>query len=441
MYLPGALDWRVLVLSIVACLVATVLLGMVPAIHSRKLDLTSALKAESGGVVGGRRRALAQSSLVLVQVALSFVLLIGSGLLLKSLRAVQNTSPGFSTNDVTTTWIATKSAGYDKQRTFTFEDDLVDRLRAVPGVQSAAFSRMTPFTYGVYSSASIAVDGYVPEPQEQPVVEYNEVSPSYLTTMGIPLVSGREFTRADNETAMPVVIVNETMAAQFWNGQDPVGRRIRVKGQWLQVVGVARLSKYRTLIETPKPFFYVPMRQSLVGADLFVRSSLPLSTLASALMREVHAIDPNLASGEMITMQEEINRSTAVQHIAVNMLGAFGALALLLAGVGLYGVMSYAVSQSTREFGLRMALGARGSDLLRLVISQGLLLTMAGVVVGGLAALGLSRLLGYLLYQVSPRDPLTFVIAVMVMAIASVAACFLPAWRATRTDPVRALRG
>jgi predicted permease len=438
--LPGALDWRVLVLSIVACLVSTVLLGLVPAIHSRKLDLTSALKAESGGVVGGRRRALAQSSLVLVQVALSFVLLIGSGLLLKSLRAVQNTSPGFST-DVITTWFATKSAGYDKQRTFSFEDDLVDRLRAVPGVQSAAFSRMTPFTYGVYSSAPIAVDGYVPSSQEQPVIEYNEVSPGYLTTMGIPLVSGREFTRADNETALPVAIVNDTMAAQFWPGQDPVGRRIQVKGQWLQVVGVARVSKYRTLIETPKPFFYVPMRQSLVGGDLFVRTSLPPSTLASALMREVHAIDPSLASGEMITMQEEINRSTAVQRIAVRMLGAFGALALLLAGVGLYGVMSYAVSQSTREFGLRMALGARGSDLLRLVISQGLLLTMVGVLVGGIAALGLSRLLGYLLYRVSPRDPLTFGTAVIVMAVASVAACFLPAWRATRTDPVRALKG
>jgi macrolide transport system ATP-binding/permease protein len=440
MYLPGAMDWRVLVLSIVACLVSTVLLGLVPAIHSSKLDLTSALKAESGGVVGGRRRALAQSSLVLMQVALSFVLLIGSGLLLKSLRAVQNTSPGFSTNDVITTWFATKSAGYDKQRTFTFEDDLVDRLRAVPGVQSAAFSRMTPFTYGVYSSGSTAVDGYVPPPQEQPVIEYNEVSPGYLTTMGIPLVSGREFTRADNETALPVAVVNDTMAAQFWPGQDPVGRRIQVKGKWLQVVGIAKLSKYRTLIETPKPFFYVPLRQSLVGGDLFVRTSLPRSTLATALMREVHAIDPNLASGEMITMQEEINRSTAVQRIAVRMLGAFGALALLLAGVGLYGVMSYAVSQSTREFGLRMALGARGSDLLRLVISQGLLLTMVGVVVGGIAALGLSRLLGYLLYRVSPRDPLTFVTAVIVMAVASVAACFLPAWRATRTDPVRALR-
>ena len=440
MYLPGAVDWRVLVLSAAACLIATVLLGLVPAINSRRLDLTSALKAESGGVVGGRRRALAQSSLVLVQVALSFILLIGSGLLLKSLRAVENTSPGFSTRDVINTWIDTKSAGYDKQRTFTFEEDLLDRLQAVPGVQSAAFSRMTPFSYGVYSSASIAVDGYVPAPDEQPVIEYNEIGPGYLTTMAIPLVSGREFTRADNETALPVAIVNDTMAAQFWHGQDAVGRRIQVKGKWLQVVGVAKVSKYRTLIETSKPFFYVPMRQSVLGGSLYIRTSLPPTTLAPVLMREVHALDPNLASGEMITMQEEINRSTAVQRIAVNMLGVFGGLALLLAGVGLYGVMSYAVSQSTREFGVRMALGARATDLLRLVMSHGLLLTMAGVVLGGLAALGLSRLLGYLLYRTSPRDPMTFVTALMVMVFASLAACFLPAWRATRTDPVRALR-
>jgi predicted permease len=439
MYLPGTVDWRVLALSTVVCLVATLLLGLVPAIHTGKLDLASALKAESGGVVGGRRRATAQSSLVLVQVALSFVLIVGSGLLLKSLRAVQNTSPGFST-DVVTTWIDTKSAGYDKQRAFTFQDELVDRLQAVPGVQSAAFSRIGAFTYGVYSSASIAADGYLTAPDEQPVVDYDEVGPGFLTTMGIPLVSGREFTRADNETALPVAIVNDAMAAQFWHGQDPVGRRIQVKGRWLQVVGVAKVSKYRTLIETPKPFFYVPMRQSLVGSGLYIRTSLPPATMATTLAREIHALDTNLASGEMITMQEEINRSTAVQRIAVNMLGAFGALALLLAGVGLYGVMSYAVSQSTRELGLRMALGARAVDLLGLVMSQGLLLTLAGVVLGGLTALGLSRLLGYLLYRVSPRDPLTFVTATLVMAIASVLACFLPAWRATRTDPVRALR-
>jgi predicted permease len=434
------MDWRVLVLSIVACLVATLLLGLVPAINSRRLDLTSALKAESGGVVGGRRRALAQSSLVLVQVALSFILLIGTGLLLESLRAVQNTSPGFSTNDVFTTWFDTKSAGYDQQRTLTFEDDLIDRLQGVPGIQSAAFSRMTPFTYSVYSSAPVTTDGYITAPGEQPVVEYNEISPGYLSTMGIPLVSGREFARADNETALPVAIVNDVMVAQFFHGQDALGRRIQVKGKWLQVVGVAKVAKYRTLIEPPRPFFYVPIQQSLLGKDLSIRTSLPPSALSTALMREAHALDPNLASGEMITMQEEINRSTAVQRIAVNMLGVFGGVALLLAGVGLYGVMSYAVSQSKREFGLRMALGARAEDLLRLVMSQGLLLTMTGVIVGGLAALGLSRLLGYLLYRVSPRDPLTFGIATLVMIAASVAACFLPAWRATRIDPVRALR-
>ena len=440
MYLPGAVDWRVLVLSTVVCLLATLLLGLVPAIHTGKLDLSSALKAESGGVVGGRRRALTQSSLVLVQVALSFILLVGGGLLVKSLRAVRNTSPGFSTMDVITTWIDTKAVGYDKVRTLTFQDELIDRLQAVPGIKSAAFARIAAFSYGVYSSSPIAADGYVTAPDEQPLVDYNEVGPGYLTTMGIPLVSGREFTRADDEHAVPVAIVNEAMAAQFWHGQDPVGRRIQVKGRWLQVIGVAKLAKYATLIETPKPFFYVPLRQSLPGPNLYVRTSLPPATLASTLAREIHALDANLAPGEILTMQEEIDRSTAVQRIAVNMLSVFGALALLLAGVGLYGVMSYAVSQSTREFGLRMALGARAVDLLSLVMSQGLLLTLAGVVLGGLSALGLSRLLGYLLYRVSPRDPLTFIIATLVMAIASVLACFLPAWRATRTDPVRALR-
>ena len=440
MYLPGAVDWRVLILSAAACLVATVLLGLVPALNSRRLDLASALKAESGGVVGGRRRALAQSSLVLVQVALSFVLLTGAGLLLKSLRAIENTSPGFSTADVITTWVDTKSVGYDKQRTFTFEDDLVDRLQAVPGVTSAAFARVVPFDYGWNSSAPIAIDGNVKAPEEQPVVEYNEIGPNYLSTMGIPLASGREFTRADNETALPVAVVNEAMATQFWPGQDPVGRRIQAKGKWLQVVGIAKQAKYRSLIETSKAFFYIPMRQSLPGTALFVRTSLPLSELAASLRREVHALDPNLAAGEMITMQEQINRTTAVQHIAVNMLGVFGGLALLLAGVGLYGVMSYAVSQSTRELGLRMALGARGEDLLRMVMSQGLTLTMTGVAMGAMAALLLSRLLGYMLYKVSPRDPLAFVSAFVVMIAAALAACFLPAWRATRTDPVRALR-
>jgi predicted permease len=440
MHLPGETDWRVLVLSAGVCVISTLVFGLVPAFQTNKIDLTSALKAESTGVMGGGGRALARSSLVLVQVSLSFVLLVGAGLLLQSLRGVTNTSPGFSTQGVLASWVDLVSAGYDAQRARDFKDELVDRLQALPGVESAAFARIVPFSYRSYSSAPIVVDGYEAAPDELPTVEYNEVGPAYLATMGIPLVSGREFTRADDERAPMVAVVNDVMAAQYWRGQDPVGSRLQVKGRWMQVVGVATLSKYRNLTETPKPFFYVPMRQNSTGQGLLVRTSQGPGTMARALVREVHALDANLAPGEVITMQEQVDRTTAVQRVAVTMLGVFGGLALLLAAIGLYGVMSYAVSQRTRELGLRMALGAGTSDLLRLVMSQGFALTAAGVVLGGAGALGLTRLMGELLYKVSPRDPLAFGSAFAVMIVASLAACLLPAWRATRTDPVRALR-
>ncbi|HMC59185.1 MAG TPA: FtsX-like permease family protein, partial [Candidatus Solibacter sp.] len=434
------IDWRVLGLSAGVCLIATLLFGLAPAMQAGKIDLAGSLRAESGGVVGGRRRGLVRSSLVLVQVALSFVLLVGAGLLLQSLRGVQNTSPGFSTHGVLTTSVDLAAAGYDAQRRKSFVDDLTDRVQSLAGVESAAFARMVPFSYRSYSSAPIAVDGYETPPDEQPTVDYNEVGPAYLATMGIPLVSGREFTRADNEAAPPVAVVNEAMAAQYWRGQDPVGRRLQVKGRWMQEVGVAKMSKYRSLTEIPRPFFYVPMRQSAMGLNLNIRTPLAPETMVKALVREIHALDANLAPGEVITMQEEVDRTTAVQRVAVAFLGVFGGLALLLAAIGLYGVMSYTVSQSTRELGLRMALGAERSHLLRLVMSQGLKLTAGGLVLGAAASLGLTRLIVGLLYKVSPRDPLAFGSAFVVMAIASSTACFLPAWRATRTDPGRALR-
>ncbi len=439
MFLPGDLDWRVLVLSAGVCLISTLLFGLVPALQTSKIDLASALKAESGGVVGGKRRALVRSSLVVVQVALSFVLLAGAGLLLQSLRAVQNTSPGFTTS-VLSSYVDLVAAGYDQQRIKNFDDALIDRLQSVSGVQSAVISRMTPFSYRSYSTAPIAVDGYETPPDEQPSAEFNEVGPAYFATMGIPLVAGREFARSDNETALPVAVVNEVMANQFWRGRDPVGSRVQVKGRWLQVVGVAKMSKYRNLTEVARPFFYVPMRQSSMGVNIQIRTRLSPETVRKVLVREIHAIDDNLAPGELITMQEQVDRTTAAQRIAVSMLGVFGGLALLLAGIGLYGVMSYTVSQSTRELGLRMALGASVSNLLRLVMSQGLALTAIGVVVGTVAALAMAKLIANLLYKVSPRDPLAFGVALLVMMIAATAACFLPAWRATQTDPVRALR-
>jgi predicted permease len=287
----------------------------------------------------------------------------------------------------------------------------------------------------------VALDGYQPAPNEQPELEYNQVSPGYFATLGIPLSSGREFTRSDDENAPLVAIVNRTMVERYWHGEDPLGRRLQVKGHWARVVGVVADSKYESIGETPKPFFYVPLRQEFVrDPDLNIRTTQSLQSTLAAVLRQVHALDPNLALYEMLTLQEQVNRATSSQVVAVTLVSTLGGLALLLASVGLYGVMSYAVAQSKRELGLRMALGADSNNLLRLVISRGLRLTAGGLLFGAAAALALTRLLGQLLYHVSPHDPLVFASAFAVMIATAISACLLPAWRASRTDPARVLR-
>src|SRR6516225_1980266 len=426
MYLPGQIDGRVLGLSAVICLVITLAVGLVPAFPTRHLALAETLKTEASAVMGARGQAWFRSSLVVLQVTLSFLLLVGATLLMQSLSKIRATSPGFSTQ-VFDTSIPLITAGYDAPHAKIFQDELIQRVRALPGIESVAYARVVPLSDQSYSSTPIAVDGYEPPADGEATDElFNEVSPDYFATMGIPLISGREFTRADDENAPRVAIVNQTMVARYWRGQNPIGQRLQVKGNWVQVVGVVKDSKYYSIEETPRPFFYVPLRQYFeIEPDIHIRTTQPLQTIQSALLREVRALDPNLALYEMITLQEQVNRSTSEQLVAVTLVALFGGLALLLASIGLYGVMSYTVSQSTRELGLRMALGAGTSNVLRLVLFRGLLLT---------------RLLGTLLYRVSPRDPLAFAAAFAVMTLASTAACFLPAWRATRTDPMRALR-
>src|SRR5205823_5668958 len=288
--LSGELDWRVLALSAGVCLVSTLLFGLVPAILTSNIDLATALRSQSGGVVGARGRSWVRSGLVLIQMSLSFVLLVGAGLLIQSLQAVRNANPGFTTQGVLTTSVDLFTAGYDPQRAKNFQDELVDRVQSIGGVESAALSRSTPFTYRSYSSSPIAVDGYEAPIDRQPIADYNEIGPGFLATMGIPLMGGREFTRADNETSRPVAIVDETMAAEFWRGADPVGRRVQVKGTWLQVVGIAKAVKYRNLLETPEPFFYVPLRQHFSAiAALQIRTLQGPAALAPALVREIRA--------------------------------------------------------------------------------------------------------------------------------------------------------
>ncbi len=441
MYLPGEIDWHVMLLSAGICLMATLVLGLVPAFQARNIDLAGALKADSSSVTTARRRAWMRSGLVVFQVCLSFILLAGAVLLLESLQKIRTASPGFSTNRVVETSVSLVAAGYDDPRAKIFQDDLIERVRALPGVESAAYARLTPLDYGTYSSTPIAVDGYHPPLEEQPAVDYNQVGPAYFATLGIPLLSGREFTRADDENASLVAIVNRTMKARYWGDHDPIGRRLQVKGKWARVIGVAADSKYESIREDPKPFFYVPLLQDFVrGPALNIRTTESLQNISAALLHEVRSIDGNLALYEMITLQEQVDRSTSPQLVAVTLVSILAGLALLLAAVGLYGVMSYAVAQSMRELALRMALGAGSTDLLRLVISRGLRLTAGGVFLGAAAGLALTRLLGKLLYNVSPSDPRAFGAALAVMTITTVAACFFPGWRASRTDPARVLR-
>ena len=390
---------------------------------------------------------------MLVQVSLSLILIVSAGLLTRSLAEMRRASPGFATQGILNASVDLFAAGYDPERGKNSQDELMRRVRGLPGVESAAYARVTPFSYRGYSAGAIAVDGphqrdgavdgYQPAPDEQLSAEYNEVSPGYFGVLGIPLASGREFTDADTEAAPLVAIVNQTMANRYWPSRtgnaNPVGNRLQVQGRWLQVAGVARDSKYRNFLEPPKPFFYVPLRQAWSGqVNLHLLTLQPPQTVSAALARQVHALDPNLALSAVSTMQAQIELSSATQRIAGMLLGVFGGLALLLAGIGLYGVMSYAVSQGTRELALRVALGASERDLVRLVLRQGLALTTGGIVLGAGAALGLTRLVADFLYKVSPLDGASFAAAFGIMLLVSLAACVAPARRAARIDPVRA---
>jgi predicted permease len=353
--LAAEIDWRVLAFSVAICLTSTLLFGLAPALNASKVDLVEGLKAEAGGVVsgcvgGGRRQSFLgaglRSGLVLVQVALSFILLVGGGLLIKTLRELRDANPGFETRGVLNASVDLFAAGYEAARGRPFLDELGRRVQAFPGVDSVAFARVTPLGFRGYSNAPISTDGYQAAPDEQPSSEYNDVSPAYFRTLGIPLLDGREFSAADTESSPLVAVVNESLAARYWPGQNPVGKRLQVKGRWMQVVGLARNAKYRTLLEPAKPFFYVPLRQAYSGqVSLHIRTRNAPETIASALTREVHSLDPGLAPSAVASMQSQIEVSSSTQRIAMLLLGVFASLALLLACVGLYSVMSYTVSQ------------------------------------------------------------------------------------------------
>jgi putative ABC transport system permease protein len=441
--LDGRLDGRALGFTLALSLLTGIVFGLAPALQASKPDFVAALKEETPGLgVGGRRLSL-RNLLVVVQVALSLVVLIGAGLCVKSLRALQAIDPGFEPAKVVTASFDLSQNGYDETRGRQFISGISERVAALPGVEAVSLASIVAFSDGFWISGATP-EGYQPQPNERLAFDFNAISPNYFRTLGASLVSGREFTAQDTVDAPLVVIINEATARRYWPGQEAVGKRIiRGRGQFFEVVGVIRNSKEKGLTADPRPAIYLPLLQNYVrdqSLTLHVRAATEAQTLLTAVRREVQSLDPTLPVYNLQTLAQQKDGSLYAERLATVLLTLFGLLALLLAAVGIYGVLSYGVTERTREMGIRLALGARSGDLLNLVVGQGMVLVLIGLIIGVCASFALTRLIEKLLFGVSATDPLTFVVIPLLLVSVALLACWIPARRATKVDPLVALR-
>jgi predicted permease len=435
------LDSRVFAFTAAAALLTTVLFGLVPALQASATDYTTALKDDSRSAGSGRRRL--RDALVVAEVSLSLALLVSAGLCVRSMQKAQQFDPGFNPRGVLLASIDLFPAGYTAQTGRVFYQQLVERLRALPGAESVTISRRVPLGFTGSSSSSVQVDGYPPKPNESMGVMFNQVGPDYFRTMQIPLLRGRDLDAGDNSQSGPVAVINEAMARRFWAGRDPIGGRFRFGSgaPWTTVVGVAREVKFRNLVEAARPFAYLPVQQLYYPAmTIHVRTAGDPASLAPAVRETVLSLDPALPVFAARTLEAHIGAATFQQRLAGTLLSVFGTLAVLLAAVGLYGVLAFLVGQRTREIGVRVALGASPSSVFRLVARHGLTLTAVGTMIGLPLAFGIAQGLSAILFGVSASDPVTIVAAVALLGVCAAAACLIPAVRATRVDPVKALK-
>jgi putative ABC transport system permease protein len=447
-FAPGwyqlGLNVPVLAFTLGLSLVSGLVFGLAPAWQVSKPNLNDALK-EGGRQTGGGSHRL-RSSLVVFEVALSLVLLVGAGLLFRSFLTLLKTDAGFNPDNILTMNLMLPGAKYkEESQRFAFYQDLVQRVQHLPGVESAAFVNYLPLG-GSNSSDDYLVEG-VPEPApgQENDGRYRVCTPDYFQTMGIRILRGRGFTDRDKAGAPPVVIVNEALARKHWPNQDAVGKRIRFygpldKAPWIEVVGVVQDVKHE--LDLPvTPEFYLPHAQdSWSSMVLVAKTEVEPTSLAPQIRQQVWAIDKDQPVFDVYTMQQVRSMSVTLQAFSSVMLAIFAGVALVLAAVGIYGVMAFAVTQRTHEIGIRMALGARGSDVVKLVIRQGMILTVVGVVIGVAGAWALTRFMAKLLVGVEPTDPLTFTAVSLCLLLAALLACYLPARRATKVDPLMALR-
>jgi predicted permease len=444
-HLDVHVDSRVVLFTAAIALCTVLLFALVPALQATTSNLVSGLR--DGGSTGrafGRHRL--RRALVAAQVALSITLLVGAGLCVRSLAVARIATPGFTADGVVLGWLDLFAASYGSDSGQDFYQRLLDRVRAMPGVESATLGRRVPLSFGGGSSSTLTVDGYQAPDDAPAFAQFNHVGPDYFRTLRIPIISGRDLSAADVSGRRRVAVINETMARTFWKGRDPINGRFSFsrsprEEDYITVVGVIGDIKYRSMTEAPQAFFFLPVLQNFQPAMvLHVRAAGDPTAVTADLPRVVREMDPNVTFYNVGLMSAHTGAATFTQRLAANLLVVFGGLALLLAAIGSYGVLSYLVGQRRREIGIRLAIGATRSSVFRLIVSSGARLVAIGAVAGFVMAVGLGFALRGLLIGIKPTDPVTYVSVFGILVAVAIAACVLPARRAASLNPVTTLR-
>jgi predicted permease len=425
-----------------AAVLTGVFFGLAPALQTSRSETIHAIREDAGrGAGGGRTGHRFRNALVVAQVAICLVLLVGATLFIRSLQAAQLISPGFDPDGLVIASIDLVPNGYSAESGRQFQRRLLEAAATIPGVESLAFARRVPLGLSGTSSTGLTVDGYTAKPDEEMTTVYNIVSPRYFETMRMSLVAGREFTSADTSETAKVLIVNETMARRYWRDGQALGGRVRIGQENYEVVGIAGDVRYQSLTEPAQPHMYLALDQNFAStAVLHLRSQTPAGATLAAVRAVVRDLDPNLPIFDARPVTEHLQTAVFAQRMGANLLGVMGVLAVVLAAVGLYGVIAYAVNQRTQEMGIRLAVGAAPRDLSKMVLRQALLTTSLGLTLGLGLAFAMTGFMRSLLPGITPRDPLTFVAVPAGLLLIAIAAALIPARRAGSVDPVVALR-
>jgi predicted permease len=437
--LNGSVDHSVILVIVGLSILATVICGAFPALRSSRVNAAEVLKEETASISSGHHRRLL-STLVVTQIALSLALLVTSALFLRTLRNIRVSNPGFDQDHVLIASVALNISGYPQDVAVSIRHRILDRVSTLPGVTSASLTDWVPFTY-TRKAVDTWPEGYVPRPHESLEVRRADVTAGYFQTIGMQIVSGRDFTPNDDEKAPRVAIIDQTLANQYWPGGNPIGRHLYVWGNLFTVVGVVTNSKHQAMNELREPMIYLSYFQEPDSeAMVQLRTKGDPNALSPAVINAIEQIDHSLPIYDVRSMRETMQIGSMFAILASTFAGMFAIIALILAATGIYGVVAYRTQLRTHEIGIRVALGASRADVLRLVLMQGVQLTIAGLAAGLLLAYGLTRVIAGLLYGVSPTDPITAIAVMLMLGVIAVLACYVPARRAMRVNPVSAIR-